>query len=194
MSRCCRIPTPIQLSGSRPGTLSVTDSQLRGVYADVYSTTGTGMTVAFTNNLVQRSSLSFYQENISGYYPLTLSLYNNLFLNSTVSLNYRDNSTLWTVKDNLFDGVTLSEGTVTITNSNNAYQGTTQLAGGTNNKTLTMTDYRTGPLGRFYYPTSGTNLFSLINAGSRSADQAGPYHYPSRISQARETNSTVDIR
>jgi len=30
------------------------------------------MTVAFTNNLVQRSSISFYQENISGCYPLTL--------------------------------------------------------------------------------------------------------------------------
>jgi len=48
------------------------------------------MTVAFTSNLVQGSCLSFYQENT--YYPLTLNLYNNLFLNSTVSLNYRDNS------------------------------------------------------------------------------------------------------
>ncbi len=110
-----------------------------------------------------------------------------------MSLNYRDNSTLWTVKDNLFDGVTLSEGTVTITNSNNAYQGTTQLAGGTNNKTLGTTDYRNGPLGSFYYPTSGTNLFTLIDAGSRSADQAGLYHYTAIISQARETNSIVDI-
>src|SRR5207245_5248904 len=105
----------VQLSGSRVGTLSVTDSQLRGVYADVYSTTGTGMTIGLTNNLVERSELSFYQENISGYYPLTLSFYNDLFLNSTVSLNYRDTSTLWTVKDNLFDSVTLSEGTSTIT-------------------------------------------------------------------------------
>src|SRR5204863_3333482 len=133
--------------------------------------------------------LTFYQTNGSGYYPLTLSLYNNLFLNSTVSLNYRDNSTLWTVKDNLFDGVTLSEGTLTITNSNNAYQGTTQLAGGTNNKTLTTTDYRNGPLGSFYYPTSGPNLFTLIDAGSRSADQAGLYHYTAIIRQARAANS-----
>src|SRR5438046_7332436 len=115
------------------------------------------MTVRLTNNVVERSELSFYQTNSSGYYPLTLSLYNNLFLNSTVSLNYRDNSTLWTVKDNLFDGVTLSEGTFTITNSNNAYKGTNQLTGGANNKTLTTTDYKTGPLGRYYYPTSGTN-------------------------------------
>ena len=78
----------VQLSGCRLATFSVTDSQLRGVYEDVYSTNGTGMTVAFTNNLVQGSCLSFYQENT--YYPLTLNLYNNLFLNSTVSLNYRD--------------------------------------------------------------------------------------------------------
>ncbi len=183
----------VQLNGSRVASLSVTDSQLRGVYANVYSTTGTGMTVGLTNNLVERSELSLYQENISGYYPLTLSIYNDLFLNSTVSLNYRDASTIWTVKDNLFDSVTLSEGTATITNSNNAYKGTTQLAGGTTNKTLTTTDYKTGPLGRFYYPTSGTNLFSLIDAGSRSADQAGLYHYTSTISQVRETNSTVDI-
>jgi len=97
------------------------------------------------------------------------------------------------VKDNLFDTVSLSEGTSTITNSNNAYRGTTQLAGGTNNITLTTTDYRTGPLGPFYYPTAGTNLFSLIDAGSRTADQAGLYHYTSIISQVKETNSAVDI-
>src|SRR6266699_4158759 len=53
----------VQLSGCRLATFSVTDSQLRGVYEDVYSTNGTGMTVAFTNNLVQGSCLSFYQEN-----------------------------------------------------------------------------------------------------------------------------------
>jgi len=87
----------------------------------------------------------------------------------------------------------LSEGTVTITNSNNAYKGTTQLAGGTNNKTLTTTDYKTGPLGRFYYPTSGTNLFTLINAGSRTADLAGLYHHTVRFDQVKETNSVVDI-
>ena len=183
----------LQLGGSRVGTLSVTSSQLRGVYADVYCTTGTGMTFGLTNNLVERSELSFYQTNSSGYYPLTLSFYNNLFLNSTVSLNYSDASSTWTVKDNLFDSVTLSEGTSTITNSNNAYKGTTQLAGGANNKTLTTTDYKTGPLGRFYYPASGTNLFSLVDAGSRAADQAGLYHYSALISQVRETNSTVDI-
>src|SRR5262249_35241580 len=131
----------VQLGGSRLSNLGVTDTQLRGVYADVYSTNGTGMTVGLTNNVVERSELSFYQENISGYYPLTLNFYNNLFLNTTVSLNYRDASTVWTVKDNLFDGVSLSEGTATIANSNNAYRGTTQLAGGSNNKTLSATDY-----------------------------------------------------
>jgi len=183
----------VQLGGSRVGTLSVTDSQLRGVYANVYSTTGTGMTIGLTNNLVERSELSFYQTNTSGYYPFTLSLYNNLFLNSTVALNYRDNSTIWTVKDNLFDNVTLSEGTFTIANSNNAYKGTNQLAGGTNNKTLTTTDYKAGPLGNFYYPTSGTNLFTLIDVGSRSADQAGLYHYTTQTNQVKETNSVVDI-
>src|SRR6266516_3517614 len=65
----------VELSGSRLANLGLTDSQLRGVYEDVYSTNGTGMTVAFTNNLVQSSCLSFYQTNISGFYPFTLSLY-----------------------------------------------------------------------------------------------------------------------
>src|SRR5262249_40272752 len=117
----------------------------------------------------------------------------NLFLNTTVSLNYRDASTVWTVKDNLFDGVSLSEGTATIANSNNAYRGTTQLAGGSNNKTLSATDYKTGPLGRFYYPSSGTNLFNLIDAGSRTADLAGLYHYTTQTNQVKETNSIVEI-
>ncbi len=54
-------------------------------------------------------------------------------------------------------------------------------------------DFASGPLGPYYYPTSGTNLYTLVNAGSRNADAAGLYHYTSLIDQTKETNSVVDI-
>ncbi len=49
--------------------------------------------------------------------------------------------------------------------------------------------------GSFYYPTSGgsTNLYALLNAGSRNATTAGLYHFTVRTDQAKETNSVVDI-
>ena len=33
----------------------------------------------------------------------------------------------------------------------------------------------------------------LVNAGSRTADQAGLYHYTTQTGQTKETNSVVDI-
>ncbi len=36
-------------------------------------------------------------------------------------------------------------------------------------------------------------MFSLIDAGSRTADQAGLFRYPSQTNQVKETNSVVDI-
>ena len=54
-------------------------------------------------------------------------------------------------------------------------------------------DYQVGPLGNFYYPTNGTNLFTLIDAGSRNATNAGLYHFTVRVDQTKESNSVIDI-
>jgi hypothetical protein len=56
-------------------------------------------------------------------------------------------------------------------------------------------DYVSGPLGRFYYPNSGssTSLTNLVNTGSRNADAAGLYHFTTRPDQQKETNSVVEI-
>jgi hypothetical protein len=103
------------------------------------------------------------------------------------------NTNIWAVHDNLFDTVTIQGGVVS-TNSYNGYYNTTALSGGYN-QTLTTADYQTGPLGAFYYPTNGASggLTNLINAGSRTADLAGLYHFTTSIGLAKETNSIVDI-
>ena len=72
---------------------------------------------------------------------------------------------------------------------------TNALSGGTSNQTLTAIDYQAGPLGPYYYPTNGGSggLTNLFNRGSRTADQAGLYHYTTTTNQVKETNSVVDI-
>ena len=140
---------------------------------------------------------------VTGYsgtaYPVYFDLRNNLFLNGTVALTYyTTNSYVWSIRDNLFDGVALtvsSSGTnIAPANSNNGYYNTTNLtASSGGDVALATVDYQTGPRGNYYYPASGTNLFSLVNAGSRTADLARLFHYTTQVSQAKETNSVVDI-
>lgn len=186
----------LQNSGSRVNPLAVGDSQLRGACVDIYSTSGTGMTVALNNNLAQDCSLSFYQIATSGYYAFTLTCYNNLFLNGNVVFNNQISSPAWTARDNLFDGVSVGTGLYAITASHNAYRNATSL-GGTNNLTLAACDYQTGPLGQFYYPTSGANLFLLIDAGSRTREAAGLYHFTVKTAvntkEGADALATVDI-
>jgi len=132
-------------------------------------------------------------------HPVNFDLRNNLFLNGTIALTYFNTyNTVWGIYDNLFDSVAMSVANsnpaISPLNSNNGYHNTTNLpASSRGDVTVTNTDYQAGPLGNFYYPASGTNLFSLVNAGSRTADQAGLYHYTTQTSQAKETNSLVDI-
>jgi len=53
-----------------------------------------------------------------------------------------------------------------------------------------------GPLGEFYYPSTGasTSLTNLIDAGSvTNAALAGLYHYTTQTSQTKEANTALDI-
>jgi len=167
-------------------------SQLRGITESFTGVFVTGTVVAFTNNLLERSTVSWTQGDF--YNPFTLYLYNNLFHNGTVSFTTATNNPAWTVKDNLFDcdSVTKS-GSPTFTVSNNGYRSGLTSLGGSNNKTGLIMDYQTGPLGNFYYPTNGTNLFTLIDTGSRNATNAALYHFTTTTNQVKEATSTVDI-
>jgi hypothetical protein len=181
----------ISMPSSSLSVLALTDCQLRGTYFQVDNYFAPGMTVSLTNNILHRTYLYAYQDEDS--YAFTLNLFNNLFLDSTVNLLYSLTSTTWTVKDNLFDNVTVAEGGYNCLNSNNGYKSTTALGGGSNNKTLTSTDYQIGPLGNYYYPTNGGSLSQLIDTGSRTADAAGLYHYCTTTNLVKEQVSTVDI-
>ena len=65
-------------------------------------------------------------------------------------------------------------------------------SGGSRNSSIeSRTDYQPGPLGKYYYPTNGTNLFSLVNAGSRTADLAGLYHHTVRVDQLNNSLQEV---
>ena len=114
----------------------------------------------------------------------------------TLDLNNMTNTTTWTAHDTFFDSVTLSgpnNSNGLLVNSHNGYLGTATLPGATNLKYVPYADYQTGPLGNHYYPTNGTNLFILVNAGSRNADAAGLWHFGVHTNQVAETNTVVDI-
>ncbi len=186
--------------GYNNATLSFKDCLFRGACLYIYSpATGTTATVGLTNNFADRAILNITQGYSGTAYPVYLDLRNNLFRNGSVTLTYyTTNNYVWSLRDNLFDGVALtvssSSTNIAPVNSNNGYHNTTNLpatSGG--DVTLAGVDYQPGPLGNYYYPTNGTNLFSLVNAGSRNADLAGLYHHTVRVDQLNETNSVVDI-
>jgi hypothetical protein len=58
-----------------------------------------------------------------------------------------------------------------------------------NDKLVSSFNWQTGPSGRFYLPTDSL----LINAGSRTANLAGLYHFTTQINQTKEGSSPVDM-
>jgi hypothetical protein len=183
------------------GEFSFRDCQLRGCMLSLNPTTsGSSLNVALNNNFVEYTTLSFVKV---GTVPMAVDLYNNLFRNSSVSLNYSTSANpTWHAQDNLFDGTgqTVSGSTAYLVASYNGYiSGTSNSLGGSNNKTGLNSDYQTGPLGTFYYPSSGSSpsLATLINAGSRNAGDAGLYHYTVKTSanskEGADSPATVDI-
>ena len=178
--------------GANP--LTIVHSQLRGVYESFGDQTASGTVIAFTNNLMERCTFTWTQSDY--YNPFTLYEYNNLFHNGTNSFSTTTNQPAWTVKDNLFDCDSLTKtGSPTFTVGNNGYRSGLTSLGGSGNKTGLVPDYVIGPLGNYYYPTNGssTSLTNLFDAGSRSATNAGLYHFTVRVDLAKESNSTVDI-
>jgi hypothetical protein len=178
--------------------LAFTDCQLRGgrIYLVPFYDDWRGMTVALTNNLVQRAILRFTR----GYYgdetPLWVYFRNNLFLGGTVGLADQTGERTWAIHDNLCDGVNLSSSGTNFPNSHNAYHDTTPLPGSSGGDQFPEgadLQYQKGPFGDYYLTDRGPALNKLVDKGSRSSSAAGLYHYTTLANQNKELDSTVDI-
>jgi hypothetical protein len=181
-------------------TIKLEFCQLASVgLASLWPSDTSSETILLRNNLIERGYFGLKKSYYSQNTPLSVSLYNNLFRGGTLDLLYDSGTSnpTWYVRDNLFDGCAATLGGTAVgyvTRSHNGFTiGTGTGLGGASNKTGLTPDYQAGPLGRFYYPSSGTGLASLVDQGSRTADLAGLYHATVLASQLRETNSTVDI-
>ena len=204
--------------GSTVGPLTFRDCQLRGGQlfimfggndVPVYST----MSFNLNNNVLERC---VYDLTRWAYAPaiVTNNVYNNLFWGGSINLEYLLSESLdyppystgpWNWYDNLFVNNNLSAyGTEDdyyllyyydyLVDGYNGFFNTSgfEVSDG-GDLTLTTTDFQVGPLGKYYYPTSGGNLSSLIHVGSPTADQLGLYHYTVTTNQAIEATYNVSI-
>ncbi len=184
-------------------TLSLKDCWLRGVNLTITSNTAsylnTTTAVTLQDDLFERSTVSLFNGHNVADNPLALTAYNDLFWNATVSLTYLDSSAsshpAWTNSDNLFDTATntlTGNGSYTnyITMANDGFYNITNLLGGTNILTVTNLVYATGTLGSWYI---GSSSPTVLYAGTRSAANAGLYHYTIQTNQVPEGTNTVSI-
>lgn len=176
-------------------SFSLSDSFLGGARLALNENQNGGGQYVFaslTNNVAERAELVLSKHSYGSDVNLTVNLFNNLFYRGTVTLNYDQsaaNNTTWTVKENQFDWVTLTQngtGTGNIVKGYNGYLATTSL-GGSGNQTLGSFTYAAGKLGSWY---QGVN--TLQNYGSRTAAAAGLYHHTTTTDQVKDTG-TVDI-
>jgi hypothetical protein len=140
-------------------------------------------TLSLTNNLFERVAVPAQDA------PVILAI-NNLFRYGSL-VTWNTGTGNWTFRDNAFDSVALTNSGTAVTASYNAYinMATSRFyPTNANDQVLTNLTYVTGKLGAYYQ--SSTNL---VNVGSRTANLVGLYHYTTQTSQAKETNSVVDI-
>lgn len=150
------------------------------------------------NNLLERCDLRLEQGYVQTPAYLALTLQNNLFLKTPLTLWYSNNSYYgnWAVNDNLFDGaVSVLAGTVPA--AYNGFIGANGPSGWNNNRNGLSRDFVAGPLGEYYYPPSGgaPSLASLINADStRTPGSVGLSHHTTiAAAGSKETTSALDI-
>lgn len=168
--------------------LAFSDCHLRAAYINLesYANNPSTMTLAFTNNFLQRVNFTFRQGHLGDTTPVPLYMWNNLVIGSTLTLQGGSPQiAAWAVHDNLFDAGTISAST--FPNSHNAYTAATALPGtlGNDNLSLVPNYQSSSVLGTNYYPLTGA-LASLINTGSRNRDIAGLFHHTVRVDQLKE--------
>ncbi|MCW5553765.1 MAG: hypothetical protein KIS67_16605 [Verrucomicrobiae bacterium] len=203
--------TVLSVAGVAPfAEVTFQDCRVRGGLVSVFLVQVNGpRNIRWVNNVWERAAprvLYYAGSNPSPYHqhPVTLDCRNNLFRDSYLLLIYQAaNGTagIWEVKDNLFDqtanvATTDSAGAVLMQRSHNAATaGMVNNLGGTWYRTDLLRDYDVqGPLGEYYYPSSGGpySMAQLRDAGSRSAADAGLAAYTTRADETPDTG-TVDI-
>jgi hypothetical protein len=177
--------------GGLIGTLQLTHSSLYGAKA-IFDNGSSGIHT-YTNNIIQHSSLIYRLCGGSGY---GIRLVNNLYLNSHLDVGRPCNPALassLTLRNNFFVKSTYAyatTGSPTITH--NGYYSSTVTSQGSSAKTITSLDFVSGPLGSFYYPTTGGNLSQLIDAGSSSVNSVGLEDFSTRADHVLDSG-IVDI-
>lgn len=164
--------------------LEIKDSLLSGggLTLDLHSPALCG----FTNNLLER--IDWFAQG-----DAAVIFCNNLIRGGRGTLVQSSPRHSWVFKDNLVDTCELQIFASAQTRGNNAYFHSPNLYSadgpGSTELVLAQLSYVTGLLGPFYQPAGSR----LIDAGSRSASQAGLSHYTVMASEDAEADSTVDI-
>jgi len=180
--------------------LTFRDCWLRGGYCSLVPYTTATVQIGLTNNVIERSWLTFQKIYYSQNAVIWVNLYNNLFRHGQVGLTYEYGTANppWYIKDNLFDKTSQNlSGTYSsyIYRSDNGFTvGTVNSLNGTGDVTDRATDFASGPLGDYYYPDSGPpgSLSELRNVGSRTAADADLSYYTTHPLQGRDAGF-VDI-
>jgi hypothetical protein len=107
-----RLGTVLSAGNSPFQSLSFRDCWLRAGYLYLYPRTNITVTAALTNNLLERCDLTFGHYYYSQDTPFYVYLYNNLFAQGKLTVNYGSGASnpYWEVHDNLFDNATLDAG------------------------------------------------------------------------------------
>lgn len=143
--------------------------------------------MTFTNTAFHRVNGRFDNlTNMANAYDL--HLWNNLFLGGTLGISNEAANVNWSIHNNSFDNVSLTDYQAT-PNSHNAYINISALSGSSGNDvTLETFVYAYGPLGCFYHGQE-----DLVDAGYGNADAEGGYHFTTTTDQTKEADSAMDI-
>ena len=170
----------VGLSNQNVEVVELQDSQFTGAWRNFSPMTYGGQTLSVTNSLFQDCSVGAYK-NYSG--QAKVALRNNLFHRGGLTLYYyyveSYGTPQWVCTDNLFDGVSVSAYSITTNRLYagwNGYSATSATFGGTSNRVSLSAVFLAGPLGGFYYPSSGGGntlaVFAML-AGGLAAVVAG---------------------
>ena len=178
-------------------TVSVKDCWLRGVNLTISASTAAFPQVStpsfkLWNNLIERGSVTitngWFSASGAADNPLSATIENNLFWQSSLTLAYNDSQATyhpgWNIQDNLFDNSAPSltgngsyQSLVSRTYNGYYPESSATLGGnGAGNVTLTALSYITGFDNSSWYVGSSTPSLYRVDT-SRTAAQAGLYHY-----------------
>jgi hypothetical protein len=173
--------------------LSFRDCQLRSSGVDISPVSWhVGGTLSFINNVFDHCEVSS-SAITSDTMPTSVQILNNLFYRGSCYISLNPPTY---IKNNLFAGgdwiSKFNSGATNLCIETNATTDWDFADSFPNSLLLDTVQFQTGPLGRFYTPSTGS-MAALINSGNGLASAYGLYHYTTQTNQAKEANSIVDI-